>query len=134
MLKRLVSAAIVAVAIAGSAVSVSAHHSFTAEFSDQNPVELTGVISKVEWVNPHVYIYLDVKDKGGKVTTWSLECHPTHWFTKAGLKKSMLGYGQEVTISAYRAKDGTKTLAYTRKITYPDGHFYQLFTDDAELH
>ena len=112
---------------------VLAHHSFTAEFSDQNPVELKGVISRVDWVNPHVYIFLDVPETAGKSTTWSIEAHPTHWFTKAGLKKSMLGVGQSVTVSAYRAKDGTKTLAYLRKITYPDGHFYQLFTDDAVL-
>ena len=110
------------------------HHSFTAEFDDRNPVELNGVISKIDWINPHVYIYLDVKDKDGKVTTWALECHPTHWFSKAGLKKSMLGEGQAVTVSAFRAKDGSKALAYTRKITYADGHFYQLFTDDAVLH
>ena len=131
---KLLSATLVILGMVAVAIPAVAHHSFTAEFSDQNPVEIKGVISKVEWVNPHVYLYVDVKESGGKVTTWSFECHPTHWFTKAGLKKSMLPFGQEVTVSAYRAKDGTKTLAYTRKITFPDGHFYQLFTDDAELH
>ena len=111
-----------------------AHHSFSAEFTDQDPIELTGVLTKVDWINPHVYLYLDVKDKNGKVTTWSLEGYPTHWFAQAGLKKSMLGEGQTVTISAFRAKDGTKQLGFLRKITYADGHFYQLFTDDAVLH
>ena len=128
------SAMLAVVGLFMSALPALPHHSFTAEFDDRKPVELKGVISKIDWINPHVYIFLDVKDEAGKVTTWALECHPTHWFTKAGLKKSMLGEGQTVTVSAFGAKDGSKALAYTRRITYADGHFYQLFTDDAVLH
>ena len=134
MRTRLIGMMAAACAFLTVAVPAMAHHSFTAQFDDQKSVELKGVISKIDWINPHVYVYLDVAEKDGKVTTWALECHPTHWFTKAGLKRSMLGEGQTVTVSAFRAKDGSKSLAYTRKITYADGHFYQLFTEDAVLH
>ena len=133
MRQRLVGLIVAVGSMVMSAVPAMAHHSFTAEFDDRKLVELKGVISKIDWINPHVYIFLDVKDEAGKVTTWALEGHPTHWFTKAGLKKSMLGEGQTVTVSAFAAKDGS-ALAYARRITYADGHFYQLFTDDAVLH
>jgi len=98
-----------------------AHHAFPAEFDVDKPVTLTGVVSKLDWVNPHVYVYLDVKDSQGKVTNWALESWPTGILHKSGVNREMIKAGTPLTIHAYRAKDG-KNLAYIRKFTWEDGH------------
>src|ERR1700719_132341 len=89
------------------AIPVVAHHAFPAEFDVDKPVTLTGVVSKLGWINPHVYVYLDVKDSNGKATTWSLESWPTGILHKSGVSKEMIKEGTPLTILAYRAKDGT---------------------------
>ena len=90
-------------------------------------MELTGTISEVDWINPHVYIHLDVKDEKGSVTPWRLETLPTAMLRKAGLTKDMvIGGGMAVTVSAISARDGTQNLAWVLKLTYADGHYYQL--------
>ncbi len=105
----------------------AAHHSLVAEFNPDIAVELTGVITDMDWINPHSYIYLDVTDADGNVVTWELECLPTAMLRKAGLTKAMMiGDGRPVTVRAHTARDGTKNLGYTLKITYADGHYYQL--------
>lgn len=108
-------------AILALAVPAPAHHAFPAEFDVDKPVTLTGVVSKLDWVNPHVYVYLDVKDTSGKLTTWSLESWPTGILHKSGISKDVIKEGTALTILAYRAKDGTN-LAYIRKFTWSDGH------------
>jgi uncharacterized protein DUF6152 len=102
-------------------VPAPAHHAFPAEFDVDKPVTLTGVVSKLDWVNPHVYVHLDVKESGGKMATWSLESWPTGILHKSGISKEMIKEGTPLTILAYRAKDGTN-LAYIRKFTWSDGH------------
>ena len=97
------------------------HHAFPAEFDVDKPVTLTGVVSKVDWINPHVYVYLDVQDSKGTTTTWSLESWPTGILHKSGVSKEMIKEGTSLTILAYRAKDGTN-LAYIRKFKWSDGH------------
>ncbi|MEP6962549.1 MAG: DUF6152 family protein [Acidobacteriota bacterium] len=109
--------------VAGMLVStppVSAHHSFAAEYDSKTVVTLTGTISKVEWTNPHIYIHLDVKDTAGKVTAWSLEGYPPNTLKRTGFPRSVLKAGETVTITAYKAKDGTNTGA-GREITFSDG-------------
>src|SRR5687768_11938892 len=107
-----------------------AHHSVAGQFDTQKTVTLVGVVSKVDWMNPHIYVYLDVKDEGGKVTTWQLETVPTAMARKAGLTKAMLiGNGEPVSVYAFPARDGTRSLGYIIKITYPDGRFFQFATD-----
>jgi hypothetical protein len=92
-------------------------------------MQLTGVISKVQWTNPHIYLYLDVKD-GANVTTWELETIPTAAMRRAGVTMKMLmGGGQTVVVDAYPARDGTKNLAFILRVTYPDGHSYQLYNN-----
>ena len=100
---------------------VLAHHAFPAEFDVDKPVTLAGVVSKIDWINPHVYVYLDVKDSNGKVTNWALESWPTGILHKSGVSKDMIKEGTLLTILGYRAKDG-KNLAYIRKFTWSDGH------------
>lgn len=105
-----------------------AHHSFQAEFNGKQTVTLKGVVSKVEWINPHVFIFVDVKDENGKMTTWSLESLPVLFLHRSGLTKAkLLGDGNEVVeVTAFPAKDGTKGFGFLTKITYADGHFYDL--------
>ena len=87
-----------------------------------------GTISDIDWINPHIYVHLDVKDAQGSVTTWRLETHPPAMMRKSRLSKSMLrgNDGETVTVTGLVARDGTKHLGFIYTITYEDGHFYQL--------
>jgi hypothetical protein len=116
------------VAVAGS---VSAHHSVSGQYDASKPLTLTGVITKVDWINPHIYLHLDVKDKGGAVTSWTLSTLPTAMMRRAGLTKELLQGqpGEVVTINAIAARDETKKLGWISKITYADGHHVQLGRD-----
>jgi len=108
-------------------LGLSAHHSLVAEFQTDNPIEITGVITDMEWINPHSYLSLDVTDEAGGIITWHLELLPTSMLRKAGLTKAlMIGDGRPVTVRIHTARDGTATLGYILKITYADGHYYQL--------
>jgi Family of unknown function (DUF6152) len=103
-----------------------AHHSLTAEFDTRKTLVLTGVVSRVEWVNPHIYVDLDVTDAAGQVATWHLECVPVAMARKAGVSmKTLMGNGDRVTVDAFPARDGTAHLGFLAKITYPDGHHFQ---------
>lgn len=97
-----------------------AHHSFAAEYDASQLLSLKGTISKVEWTNPHIYVYIDVKDASGKVTTWSLEGYPPNTLKRTGFARDFLKIGDEVTATYYKSKDGTNTGA-GREITLPDG-------------
>jgi hypothetical protein len=103
-----------------AAVPAWAHHSFAAEYDSNNLITLSGVISKVEWTNPHIYIYVDVKDESGKVTTWSVEGYPPNTLKRTGFVKNDLKLGDTITVTAYKAKDATTTGA-GREVTFPDG-------------
>lgn len=103
-----------------STTSLRAHHSFAAEYDSKNVLTLTGTISKVEWTNPHAYVYLDVKDPSGKVATWGLEGYPPNTLKRTGFAKDVLKLGDTVTITAYKAKDGSNTGA-GREVTFKDG-------------
>ena len=113
------------------AASASAHHSVSGQYDSSKPLTLTGVISKVDWINPHIYLHLDVKEKDGAVTTWTLSTLPTAMMRRAGLTRETLQGkpGEIVTISAIAARDETKRLGWVSKITYADGHHVQLGRD-----
>jgi hypothetical protein len=109
-----------------SALPAYAHHAFEAEFSDQKPITITGVITKVDWVNPHTYLYIDVKDASGKVVNWSFESMPPGMLHKLGMTKDMLPIGQTVTVSGYGPKDESKSLGWVKVIHFADGRTIQM--------
>ena len=126
-MKQVAIAVIAALAIAGA--TLSAHHSFAAEFDINKPVTLSGTVTKVEWVNPHVFVFLDVKDASGKVTPWSLSSFGPAAARRAGVTRASFGQGQTVTILGYHAKDGSN-FAFMRKMTFADGHTVELWLGD----
>src|SRR5688572_12703152 len=108
----------------GSAV---AHHSVAGQFDAEKRTTITGVINKVDWINPHVYIHIDVADEKGQITTWRLESLPTAMLRKAGLTSEMLkGGGQKVTAAVIMARNGTPNLGWLLNLSYEDGHEYVL--------
>jgi hypothetical protein len=106
---------------------VGAHHSVAGQFDAAKRTTITGTISKVDWINPHVYIHMDVADEKGQVTTWRLESLPTAMLRKAGLTSELIkGGGQKVTAAAIMARNGTPNLAWLLNLKYEDGHEYTL--------
>lgn len=114
-------------ALAGFAGVALAHHSVSGVFDSNDPFELTGTITDVDWINPHVFIHVEVVDETGNVETWELETAPTQFFRNAGVSKSMLeGGGGTVTITGIRAHDKSKRMGWISRITYADGRFIQI--------
>jgi hypothetical protein len=98
-----------------------AHHSFGAEYDVSKPITLTGVVTKIEWTNPHSHIYLDVKGEGGKIVNWQLEGYPPGVLQRNGFKRDVtVKPGDEITVSGWRARDGG-TWGHLRDITLASG-------------
>jgi hypothetical protein len=93
-----------------------AHHSFSAEYDSKKSVVLKGIVTKVEWMNPHVYFYLDVTDDSGNITNWSLEMGPPNGLERSGWTRNTMKVGDEVIVEGTLAKDGTKQ-ANARSVT-----------------
>ena len=128
-MKKVLTMSFAAIAWVIAGAPAMAHHSLQAEFDEMHPVTLKGVISKVEWVNPHVYLSIDVADAAGKVNTWSVETFPPTTLRRGGLTKDKIGYGQNVTLFAYQARNG-KQLAFLRKIALADGQEIVIWLGD----
>ena len=103
------------------ALPLAAHHSFEAEYDFHKTMKVTGVVTKMEWMNPHAHFYVDVKDASGKVTNWNMELGAIPVLLKQGWRKDSLKPGDIVTVEGYLPKDGTKSMGNARRVTLPDG-------------
>lgn len=111
-------AAVFGVLIAAN--SAAAHHSFAAQYDANKPIELKGVVTKVEFMNPHIYFYVDVKDETGGVVNWAIEGGTPNSLRRAGWGKESLKVGDSVTVNGSRAKNGTH-LVNMRTVVLSDG-------------
>ena len=111
-------------------VPAFAHHSEAAEFDQSRPVKVTGTIVKVEWLNPHVWFYVDVKDEQGSVTTWGFSAAPPGALMRRGITKDALVIGAVVNVEGSRARDGSNN-ASGRSVTFADGR--NVFTATNEV-
>ena len=111
---------IAGLAVCGAARCVSAHHAFAAEFDANRPVSFKGTVTKMEWVNPHTWLHVDVKKPDGTVENWAIEAGTPNVLFRRGFTKESLLPGTEVVVDGYQAKDGSHR-ANGRDLTFPDG-------------
>ena len=97
-----------------------AHHAFDAEFDSKKPIKFRGTVTKMEWINPHAWLHLDVKDANGSVVSWAIELGPPNALIKRGWTKKDVPAGIELLVDGYQSKDGAMR-ANGREITFPDG-------------
>ena len=119
-MKRCIALILVVVCLLIPTLLSAAHHSFAAEFDDKQPVRLEGTVVKFEFMNPHSWVHVNVKNPDGTVVQWAVETGSTNALFRQGWRKDSLRAGDHVTIDAYRAKNGTNT-ANARTVKLPDG-------------
>jgi len=105
---------------AATVIPLLSHHAFSSEFDANKPVKLKGVVSRIEWINPHTWIHVDVKEADGKVTKWMIEGGSPNALIRRGVTAQLLKVGMEVMVDGYQAKDGSSR-ANGRDITLGDG-------------
>ena len=110
-MRTYVLGSVIAVGVLMAGRATLAHHSFAAEFDASKPVTMTGLVTKVEWVNPHVWFYINVKDPAtGEVTNWGAEMGPPHGLQRRGWRRETLKIGEKVTVAGSLAKNGSKRM------------------------
>jgi hypothetical protein len=103
-----------------------AHHSVTAEFDPKKSFTITGTLKKLDWTNPHIYVWVETKDETGQMITYGIEAVPPGMLHRAGVTRDAFKVGETVTVIAAPAKDGTKNIGLGRRITFADGHSIRL--------
>ena len=123
MRRRYLAGLLAAFGVFAVAIPALAHHSFTAEFDPSKDFTIKGVLTHVDWTNPHVYFYVDVKDDSGNTVTWAFQTFPPGMLHRSGVTKDVFKIGEMVTVLANPAKDGSKHLGSGNEIKYAsDGH------------
>jgi hypothetical protein len=112
-----------------AAAPVAAHHSFAAEYDGSKPVKVSGVVTKVEWTNPHIWFYVDVKDDQGRVANWGFSAGPPGVLQRRGISRNAMKIGDVVVVEGFRARDGSNNASGGR-VTFSDGR--SVFTASAE--
>jgi hypothetical protein len=106
--------------LAGLATGIQAHHSFSAEFDSTKPLKVMGTVTKVEWQNPHIWFYVDVKNPDGTVTSWGFSGGAPGQLTRRGIMRSSIQPGMVITVEGFHAKDGSNN-GNGARVTFPDG-------------
>ncbi|HEY7444275.1 MAG TPA: DUF6152 family protein [Vicinamibacterales bacterium] len=117
---KTILAALLAIVGATALGPLLAHHSFAAQYDASKAIRLTGTLTKVEWTNPHIYFYLDVKDENGAVVKWGCEAASPGALSRRGFKRGNLKIGETIIVDGYRARDGSH-LIDARRVTLADG-------------
>ena len=128
-MSKLLAVSVLCGALLLSAVPIVAHHSFAAEYDNNKPIKFTGKVTKVEWLNPHIYVYLDVKDNSGTTINYSVEGGAPNGLYRQGWRKDTLKVGDTLSIEGFLAKDGSNTVN-ARTWVLPDGK--KVFAGNAE--
>jgi hypothetical protein len=126
--RRAIVTAVITAVLCAAASTAAAHHSFAAEYDAKKPISLSGAIVIVDFVNPHAWIYVDVKEADGKVVRWNVEMGSPNSLIRRGFTKNSVPVGTQVVIDGYRAKDGSRTVNSTT-VKLPDGR--RLFTGSS---
>jgi len=133
MKKYTIAGVLVACAMLLSVVGVSAHHALQAQFDPDKSLTLTGTLTKIDWVNPHAYFWLDVKDAKGEVKNWGLETIGPQALRRAGFTRGPASFtlGETYTFTGFAAKDGGER-AFTTAVQFPDGRKITIFFGDPK--
>ena len=128
--KQSLGLAAVAVVLSAPLPEARAHHAFSAEFDIAQPVELRGTVTKLQWTNPHSWLYVDVTDGSGAVTTWAVEFGSPYALLRKGLRKTDFPLGVEVSVKGYRARSG-KPIANASNVALADGRGFYTAAEDV---
>ena len=134
-LRPRIGALVVAAAGIVATAPALAHHSVPGTFNVEKTVVIKGTISRIDWINPHIYIYVDVKEPAGAVTTWKVETLPTNHMRRAGVTKEEIMQESKagaVTVHMYPAHLN-KTAGFLLRLTFPEGHFMHLYGEESEI-
>lgn len=119
-MRVVLSAAVCGILVLGATGDVAAHHSFASEFDINRPIQLIGTVTRIEWINPHAWIYVDVKRPDGTIENWAIETGTPNTLLRRGLKRTDLPPGTALKVSGFQARDGTPK-ANGVNVTLPDG-------------